>query len=253
MPGGRFGGAGATARWTRPYGSRGGWSRSQGGVFTRRRPRISGGHSHIITSANILANTYSEDNPLRGAIPLLHPGYWLDRQWDSGAQDNYYEGTLESTSIYHAEFTLTHWPINYVSGVQLFVPFGWGYAVIPWYDSGGNAYPGDWYPSVLPYLFHRSFGWAESYNTPNDPTVNVPVQRARIIHRWWDLSEHTDLAFGQAGKVVRHKWTLRKRVTMRHNEALYLVYNAYNTHLTDTTQIGIQVAFTLGFTHHKRQ
>lgn len=249
MSGGRFGGAGSSSSWGRPGAQRGSWQRPSGARLWRRRPRCQGGHSHFVSSFQVSIAYSNEDQPLRGAFILVNPGMWLDKQWQSDLSADYYEGKLQGTVLRHGQFFLNHWPVNYVSGVQLFIPIAWALVVMPFYDTGGNGNPADFYPSVIPYLFHRNFGRQEAPNNPNDPSPNAPVQRGRIIHRWWTLNEHTDLAYGQAGKVVKHTWTLRKSIPMRHDQALWLCYNAYNTHATDACTVGFQMAYTIGFNH----
>lgn len=249
MPGGQFGGGGASGKWSRGYGSRGGWSRTGSSrLFTRRRSRIQGGHGHVIGAWSVPSQG-SEGAAVRYATNIINPAQWLDKQWNDAQQREYYEGNLQETRLYHGEFRLTTWSASYVAGVQLYVPTAIALVVIPWYDNVGQGDPVDWVPAILPYLFARSFGHHEMSAQVNDPTPAYPQQRARIIHRWWGLSDHTDLAYGNASKQNKYSWTLRKRITIRHNEALWLCVNAYNTHLETSVTVGWQLGYTIGFTH----
>lgn len=248
MPGGQFGGAGATGRYRRPFASGGGWRRSAGSrLFTRRR-NIQGGHGHIVSSWSVPA-LGSEGTAVNYATNVINPGQWLDKQWFQNTATYLYEGNLQPTRLIHGEFRLTTWSVTYQGGVQLYLPTAIALVIIPWYDSQNSGDPTDWVPTVVPHLLDRSFGRQEIMGQPNDPSPLRPFQRPRIIHRWWGLSDHTDLAYGNASKQNKYSWTLRKPINIRNNEALWLCCSTYNTNTTDTHTIGWQLGYTIGFTH----
>lgn len=241
MPGGRFGGAGATGYYPRRSSYSGRWSRGRGGLYTRR-PRSSGGNNHMVSTVLVQHDT-SEDTPVRSLTWLLHPGYWLDKQGD------YFEGKIDATELVHGFFRYETWSITYVAGVQLFIPIAFALAIVPWYDNVGNGNPQDFYPTQIPYLFHRDYGHWETDSASPDYTPNAPMQRPRIIHRDWWLSDATDLAYGNAGKVITHSWTLRKRIRIPNSHGLAIVWNAWNSNVAYDVSFGWRVGCTIGYRH----
>lgn len=256
MPGGQFGGAGSSGRWSANRGMfRSRYQRPYRSSRLRKSIGVRGGNVHLITPIVINYGT-SEDNPVTRVTPFLNAAYWLDAQLQADDTTRW-EGELNATKIVNAHFKLECWANTIVDAVVLYLPVFMGIAVIPWYDAGvTQGSPTNWYPVVIPNLFLRDWGRQRDLPEMSDntaPTGNLgPVEPVRVVFRTFELLYAGDDSLtGTPPRIVSAKCRLRNIVVPK-NCHLAAIFGAYNTHLSADVSTGFRLSGTFGYRHfHK--
>lgn len=199
----------------------------------------------------------SEDLPIIGSFIILWPADWWDKQYSQTDTNEFFEGQNDATIITNAHLRFKAWATSraqQASAVQLFCPGFFALRVAGLMDSGAPEEPGvpaNLIPDPPQNLFWRDWGHIERHPTSHQ-TPPGPVNRNRIVHRDFYLTNHSDIDLGDIG-FPQPTFSFRiPRTVIRANQCLVIDVAGYNTFSGASVNIGALIAGTFGYIHRSR-
>jgi len=203
------------------------------------------------------------------AYPMMHHGYWLERNFDTGtgnAPQYKYEGPPRALYIRDFRMQINFWtvvdPATEFADTALFLRLIHAFYITRYHDiidsSADDPHtPEDWVPSIVPNLFLRDFGRIDPttvsgaydllspYYELHGPTGNTAYPQrhasAQVLRSWNWLMPIGEINL-ERGEVSHRSFSIRiPRFRLNHDQMLCFLMNSLNSHqLTD-----VDVAFSV--------